>query len=92
MLDGAPLAGATVVFHPQQGKVSRGKTDAEGHYQLVYLRDIMGAKLGKHRVAITTWTEETRQERLPARYHSRSQLAADVKDESNVFNFDLQSK
>ena len=91
-LDGDPLVGASIVFHPQQGKVSRAKTDAEGRYELVYLRDIMGAKLGEHRVAITTWTEETRQERLPLRYHSRSELSAVVKDEPNEFNFTLESE
>ena len=57
-LDEKPLARATVVFHPEIGKVSRAKTNDDGHYELVYLRDIMGAKLGEHMVSITTWTEE----------------------------------
>ena len=91
-LDGKPLARATVVFHPEIGKVSRAKTNDDGHYQLVYLRDIMGAKLGEHMVSITTWTEEDRRERLPPRYHQQSELKAEVTDGKNTFDFDLSSR
>ena len=90
-LDGQPLVDATVVFHPDQGKISMAKTDENGHYELVYLRDIKGAKLGHHRVEITTWTEQTRQERLPPKYHSQTELEADVGEGQNTHNFDLQS-
>ena len=91
-LDGQPLAGATVIFHPDKGKISMAKTDDNGHYELVYLRDIKGAKLGHHRVEITTWTEQTRRERLPPRYHSHTELEAEVGERKNRFDFNLNLK
>ncbi|MFH1265855.1 MAG: carboxypeptidase-like regulatory domain-containing protein [Planctomycetota bacterium] len=88
-LDGNALAGATVTFQPKQGKSSRGLTDAQGHYELIYLRDIKGAAIGPHKVMITTATEGALQEKLPARYHRESELNKEVKVGPNTIDFPL---
>lgn len=51
-LDGQPLVGVSVVFQPDNGRPSRGTTDAEGKYELIYIRQTKGAKVGPHRVEI----------------------------------------
>ncbi len=90
-LDGQPLAGATVVFRPKSGKASRGVTDDQGRYELTYLRDIMGAKLGKHTVTITTASEESLDERLSERYNSKTELTAQVDADTGSVDFALKS-
>jgi len=90
-LDGAPLADATVVFQPEQGRASRGRTDQQGHYELVYLRDVRGAVVGRHTVAITTATELSPTERLPACYNAQTRLKQEVKPGANQIDFPLQS-
>lgn len=90
--DGAPLAEAFVVFTPLAGgRQSSGFTNQDGIYELNYLRDIKGAKIGAHRVAVATATEMSA-ERLPARYHSETTLEAEVKPGNNEINFDLTSQ
>ncbi len=91
-LDGKPLERATVVFQPGEGKSSRGVTDKQGRYELIYLRDIMGAKPGKHTVGITTADGETVvDETLPARYNRETELAAQVDPGGATIDFPLQS-
>ena len=51
-LDGQPLSGIDVVFTPQNGRPARGKTNAEGKYDLIYIRDTRGTKTGHNRVEI----------------------------------------
>ncbi|PQO46420.1 hypothetical protein [Blastopirellula marina] len=51
-LDGKPLTGVAVVFQPEKGRPAHGKTDAEGKYDLIYIRDTRGAKIGLNRVEI----------------------------------------
>lgn len=51
-LDGQPLVGVAIVFQPDNGRPSRGMTDAEGKYELIYIRQTKGAKVGPHRVEI----------------------------------------
>lgn len=53
-----PLAGASVVFQPENGRPAIGKTDAEGKYELVYIRDTKGCKTGFNSVRITMADEE----------------------------------
>lgn len=93
-LDGAPLADTLVLFTPEgPGRTSQAITDATGRYRLAYLRDIAGANVGRHVVRITTATEENGgRERLPARYHRRSELAADVAAGDNTIDFPLSAK
>lgn len=93
-LDGAPLAGALVVFTPRgPGRSASDLTDAAGRYELTYLRDIAGATLGPHVVIITTATEERGgREILPPRYHEKTELSATVAPGSNTIDFPLESK
>lgn len=51
-MDGEPLAATVVVFSPDNGRPSRGRTDAEGKYELTYIGETRGAKIGHHRVEI----------------------------------------
>jgi hypothetical protein len=92
-LDGSALANATVLFTPDgRGRTSQGITDTKGRYELRYLRDIRGADVDHHTVKITTACEEHGgRERLPPRYHARTQLEARVAVGTNTFDFDLRS-
>ena len=57
-LDGKPMVMARIYFTPEGGgQSSEAVTNASGEYELVYKRDIMGAKIGKHTVRITTYEE-----------------------------------
>lgn len=51
-LDGEPLPGVAVVFQPDSGRPARGKTDANGKYELIYIRQTKGTKIGANRVEI----------------------------------------
>ena len=75
------------------GRTSEGTTNADGHYELRYLRDIPGANIDQHIVRITTANEVNgSRELLPPRYHARSQLEARVVIGTNDHDFDLQSQ
>jgi hypothetical protein len=91
-LDGVPLANAIVRFTPAgPGRTSEGITDADGHYELRYLRAIRGANIDQHTVRITTASEENGgQELLPPHYHSRTELEARVASGSNDLDFALR--
>lgn len=95
-LDGTPVEGALVTFIPQDGRPSYGVSDADGHYELIYIREIRGAALGLHQVQITTVDRSDRgvpfKELFPAKYHSKTELNADVKPGKNTINFDLESR
>ncbi|MDQ3332603.1 MAG: hypothetical protein M3552_18470 [Planctomycetota bacterium] len=52
MLDGKPLSGVAVVFQPDSGRPARGLTDTEGKYELTYIRETLGTKIGHNRVEI----------------------------------------
>lgn len=51
-LDGKPLGDTEVVFYPDSGRPARGRTDAEGKYELTYIRETPGTKVGHNRVEI----------------------------------------
>ncbi len=92
-LDGQSLSAATVVFSPTEGgRQSMAVTDAEGNFEIIYIRDIKGAKIGPHKVRITTATEEKPEERLPARYNAQTELTAQVQPGSNEIPFGLTSE
>ncbi|MBA2117512.1 carboxypeptidase-like regulatory domain-containing protein [Bremerella alba] len=99
-LDGNPLSDATVSFQSVElGRMASGKTDAQGHYELILLNDTKGAVVGANKVFITTAQPgddanpgSAKRETLPKKYHEKSELTADVKAEPNEFNFDLNSK
>ena len=92
-LDGKPLAGVVVSFQPiQGGRQSSGETDDLGAYELIYLRDIQGAKVGKHRVAVGSSDLVTPpKKRLPARYNAKTTLEAEVRPGDNEIDFPLTS-
>ena len=81
-----------ISFIPEQGKESNGYTDENGQYQLIYTRDIQGALVGTHTVVITTASEHQPKERLPEKYHVKSELRKEVKKRSNTIDFDLNSE
>ena len=88
-LNGKPLAGVKVVFQPQTGHASMGITDQNGRYELIYIRDVKGAMLGKHRVEISKQSEEGAPDQLDSRYNTESTLTRVVKGDSNTFDFEL---
>ncbi|MCA8984713.1 MAG: carboxypeptidase-like regulatory domain-containing protein [Planctomycetaceae bacterium] len=51
--NGEPLADATVVFYPAEGKPATGKTGPDGVYKLTTFQADDGALPGKHKVAIS---------------------------------------
>jgi hypothetical protein len=63
MLDGEPLSDIAVVFHPDNGRPARGKTDSDGKYELTYIRQTRGCKVGHNRVEIAP-NEEGENEEL----------------------------
>jgi len=93
-LDGQALPRACVGFAPKEGgHESTGLTDAAGDYELKYIRDIKGAKVGGHTVRISTAHDRAgNTETVPPRYNAQSILKADVAAGDNVLNFDLATK
>ena len=87
------LANASVTFFPEKGRPSCSETDASGHYDLIYLRDIHGAIIGKHKVVIQTMPpEEYYKEVVPARYNKKSMLEQEVVNGDNPIDFNLEPK
>lgn len=100
-LDGKPLPGAVVMFTPALGRVSRGRTDPNGAYELRFAGDVKGAVLGEHRVTISTrWMDEDRTtgkmtqipEVLPPKYNSQTTLTQTVVAGHNKCDFQTTSK
>ena len=95
-LDGSPLAGASIVFQPENGRPASGGTDDNGYYSLSYSNNQSGAIVGPCQVTISTAFEnedgQALSERVPAKYLQPGALTADVKSGSNEYNFDLVSK
>ncbi len=98
-LDGDPLKDAVVTFQPAKGRPSIGTTDENGHYELMYLADQPGAKIGTHTVRISaeitktdaSGEEEVIGDRVPKKYNEESELKKEVKPGSNTIDFDLES-
>lgn len=100
-LDGKPLALARITFSPADGgQSSDAVTDTQGAYQLSYKRDVKGAKVGTHRVMISTFEHpETtddgrivggRPELVPGEYNTGGGVEKEVKaGEDNVIDFAL---
>jgi len=90
-LDGKPLEKADILFQPDGSKPpSSGRTDADGRYQLVYKRGVMGGMLGSNKVQITISPDVVANPpNIPARYNTESELTKEVKSGQNEFNFDL---
>ncbi|HVT29982.1 MAG TPA: DUF2092 domain-containing protein [Lacipirellulaceae bacterium] len=93
-LDGKPLANADIIFQPVGNqRPSVGRTDEKGHYDLTYKRGVRGALPGLHTVKVQVSDEVVKSPpSIPTRFNTQSQLHAEVKPGTNVFNFDLSSK
>jgi hypothetical protein len=50
---GQPVAGALVMFIPEAGVPSGGKTDQAGRFELRFNDGRPGAVIGKHKVSVT---------------------------------------
>jgi hypothetical protein len=102
-LDEQPLDGAIIYFSPEGGgRVSQDMTDAQGKFDAVYIGRDRGAKVGKHKVRITTAYETVdektgrtieKKEVIPKRYNSeQTELSVEVKPGDNILDFKLESK
>jgi hypothetical protein len=102
-LDGEPLANATVVFVPTNGRPSGASTDSDGKYVLNYRKGQQGALAGHNIVRILTKRDPAETpdgrlipavpERVPLRYNFDSILEFNVvPGKSNVADFDLVSE
>jgi hypothetical protein len=95
-MDQQPLPDATIRFIPVAGgRSALGRTDTEGHYEMLYTATADGALVGSMRVEITTGDPDNPKEfpeTVPAKYNLYSELKADVKSGSNELNFELTSK
>ena len=93
--DGKPLAKARLTsFEPVEGgRASVGETDANGRYELTYIRKDKGAKVGSHCIRITAAnSDEDKAEVVPPQYNRQTTLRAEVKPGTNECNFSLASR
>jgi len=51
-LEGKPLEFIEVSFVPEAGRPSYGDTNSLGEFELTYVRNVKGAKVGKHTVSV----------------------------------------
>ena len=92
-INGKPTAGLGVLFSQRGFRSSSGYTNAQGEYELKYIRDTMGAAVGPHKVRIEYISQEgagPRRGKIPPRYNRNTELTAQVEPGDNVFNFDLE--
>jgi hypothetical protein len=99
-LDGKALPDALVEFQPEgQGSPSTGTTDQQGRYELLYAPGRPGAMLGKHRVTITTYRQESTDsgqaieipERVPPWYNDQTTLVREVEAGEQTIDFPLST-
>ena len=93
-IDGRPTEGLRVLFSQPGFRSSGGFTNQDGMYELKYIRNAMGAAVGRHSVRIEYVRREggAKQKRLPEKYNRKTELSKEVMPGSNVINFDLQSE
>lgn len=102
-MDGKPLADATVVFIPEDGRPAGATTDEDGNYVLNFSGGRKGALPGLSTVRIMTMRDASedengkpipgRRETVPAKYNTDTTLTFDVQsDQRNTANFELESK
>lgn len=97
-MDDKPLSAVTVIFSPQQGRSSMAMTDETGRYELNYLWNTRGAKLGRHTISVSTISEDdfgtggtAVRETIPEKYNTKSTLTADVQSGENLIDIPLVS-
>ena len=92
-LDGKPSPAVRLVFEPVEGgRASVGVTDADGRYELTYIRRDKGAKVGAHKVRISAANaEDGEKAEIPPQYSSgQTVLQANVQSGANEINFELK--
>jgi hypothetical protein len=92
--DGQPLASAELLFQPDGNqRPSRGRTDAEGRYELAYKRGQAGAIVGTHTVQISISREVIKNAPIiAARFNTQSDLRREVKQGPNELDFDVTAE
>jgi hypothetical protein len=91
-IDGQPVESTTVTFRPPAGRKSRGYTDAEGRYSLIYLRDIRGALVGPHTVSIQFTAEQVAEATNAKGGNPTTKWSRQVSPGVNRFDFELLSE
>ncbi|UUO05905.1 carboxypeptidase-like regulatory domain-containing protein [Blastopirellula sp. J2-11] len=92
---GKPVQNITVSFYPAAGgRASRGSTDAEGKFRLMYDRGVPGAVPGEYSVKFMLMDADAPANMLPRKYADQTaSMSADVTQEGpNEFTFDLKGK
>ncbi|QDT66668.1 hypothetical protein V22_39390 [Calycomorphotria hydatis] len=104
-LDGKPLEGVSLQFSPVAGgRPSFGMTEANGMYELIYVREEKGATPGQHDVTLMKEgpapgvTEEDMAdgefptvEIIPEKYFGEEAIQVTVAGNTQVINFELTS-
>jgi hypothetical protein len=95
-LDGKPIEKARLIFEPiEGGRASIGSTDADGRYELIYIRKDKGAKVGPHRVRITVTQSDDDAVGpvpvIPEKFNRNTTLQATVKPGENECDFKITS-
>ena len=101
-MDGQPLANATIVFIPENGRPAGASTDANGRYELNFTQGRRGAIPGKNTIRVTTQRDPYQdndgknipgsRETIPPRYNTETTLEFMVEPKKrNVADFDLKS-
>ena len=97
-MDDKPLSAVTVIFSPQQGRSSMAMTDESGRYELSYLWNTPGAKLGRHTISVSTISDDdfsaggtAVRETIHEKFNTKSTLTADVQAGENLIDITLVS-
>lgn len=93
-LEGRPLAGADIRFEPNgPERPSVGRTDSDGHFDLMFKRGQPGAIVGQHTVRIWVSNEVVKNPPIiAAKFDARSELRREVKSGDNEFDIDVTTE
>lgn len=96
-IDGQPVRGARIEFHPMAAvnpaggenlATSMAMSDGNGNYELYYGSNIPGAVIGQHKIMISA-TDLTGHELVPPSWNASSNEVHEVKKGSNTINFEI---
>ena len=92
-LDGQPVSGAGVVFSQAGHRSATGRTNSDGEYEMMYMKDAPGAIVGNNVVRILRPGQEgtNSSPQIPAKYNRDSELRANVTPGRNQIDFALES-
>jgi len=96
-LDGVPVSGAVVQFHPMAAvragselSDSMARTTPDGRFKLRYVREVTGACVGQHIVLIRKIVPGEG-DMIPVQYNLQTRLRFNVEPGNNVADFDLKT-